>query len=208
MLIAKDKSNSVIASNRNIFLKKHNINIKHTTRVGVTYQTIDYKKYRNVGKESLGKGMTTEGTPPADALVTRDKNHALFLPIADCVGTVIFDPIHEILMLSHLGRHSLEQFGGKSSIEFIVNNYNSDPSNLKIWLSPAPGKENYPVFAFNNKSLKKIAIEQLQSAGILLRNIVDNPADTTNDDRYYSHSEYLKGKSSEDGRFAIVAMMG
>ena len=42
----------------------------------------------------------------ADALVTESPNVGLMLPIADCVGTVIYDPVQRRLALVHLGRHS------------------------------------------------------------------------------------------------------
>jgi hypothetical protein len=55
--------------------------------------------------------------------------------------------------------------------------------------------------------LKEVVFEQLRNAGIASTNITDNPADTTRDDRYFSHSEFLKGNKPTDGRHAIVVML-
>jgi copper oxidase (laccase) domain-containing protein len=120
---------------------------------------------------------------------------------------VVYDPDQHILMLSHVGRHSLEQNGAHSSIQHLVDNYNSPASRLQVWLTPAPGKHNYPVHAFGGRDFKEIVFEQLSVAGVVRENVVDNPSDSTTDERYFSHSEFLAGRRSSDGRYAIVAVM-
>ncbi|MBC7943323.1 polyphenol oxidase family protein [Candidatus Saccharibacteria bacterium] len=196
-----------ILQNRSIFLTANDIAIQDTTRVKIVYEGDDYLRYHEVTSEQKGGGMFNGDIVTADALVTREPGQALFLPLADCVGAVIFDPNKQILMLSHIGRHSLEQNGGHESVKFLVDHYGCNPNELSVWLTPAPGKERYPLFAFDNRSFKDIVFEQLQSAGISTKNIVDNPTDTTKDARYFSHSEFLKGNRPEDGRYAIVAVM-
>lgn len=207
MLIKTDKFNTDVIKNRTKFLEKNGIDINQTTRVSIIYEGNDYSRYQEVGADQNGAGMFDGEVIPSDALIVKDLNHALFLPIADCIGAVIFDETKNILMLSHLGRHSLEQNGGYKSIKYLADNYSVDPTELSVWLSPAPGSDSYPLFNFNNRSLKDVAIEQLQSAGIKTENITDNPADTSKNLDYFSHSEFLKGNQSYDGRFAIVAMM-
>lgn len=207
MLIRDDPSNKKVIQNRSTFLSTHDISMKDATRTEITYTGDNYRRYREISFDYGGNGMSDKNSIVADALATREPNHALFLPLADCVGAVIFDPDHSILMLSHLGRHSLEQRGGYESVKFLADTYNSDPSQLLVWLTPAPGQENYPLFAFDNRSMKDVVFEQLQSAGVSRAQITDNPADTTTDANYYSHSEFLKGNRAEDGRFAIVVMM-
>lgn len=196
-----------VAKNRQLWLAKYGLEPTETTRLSVIYESDDFCRYKEVGPAEFGDGMTGAPLEATDAIVTRTLGQVLFLPIADCVGTTIFDPEHEVLMLSHLGRHSLEQDGGFKSIKFLVDNYGSDPAKLRLWLAPAPGKEAYPVFSMQNRGLKEIAFEQLQRAGVKLDNIIDNPADTTRDKNYYSHSEFLKGHQAEDGRFAMLAVM-
>lgn len=110
-------------------------------------------------------------------------------------------------MVSHLGRHNLEQFGGTRSIEFLQNFHNVNPSDLIVWLIPAAGKTNYPLFKFKNRSLHEVATEQLTKAGVLTKNIEASPIDSSLDKNYYSHSQFLKGKQEDDGRFCIVAVI-
>lgn len=196
-----------VLDNREKFLKKHAIKIEDTTKVSVTFKENDYKRYKTVGPEAKGDGMNRQQEIISDALVVIKPGHALFLPLADCVGAVIYDQEKGIMMVSHLGRHSIEQNGGTKSVEYLVSNHAINPKDLKVWLSPAAGAQNYPLFSFNSQGLHQVAVNQLLSAGVLLENIDASPIDTTKDDRYYSHSQYLLGNRQTDGRFAIVAMM-
>lgn len=207
MLIKTDKSNPEVIINRKKFLEKNNIDINRTTRISTIYEGSDYCRYVVVGRKHMRSGMFDGNVVTSDALVTKDVDHALFLPIADCIGAVFYDKTNNILMLSHLGRHMLEQNGGYKSIKFLIDKYSIDPSNLFVWLSPAPGSDSYPMYKFNNLSLKEVSTRQLESAGVLRKNITNYSADTSKDDTYFSHSEFLKGNRPSDGRYAIVAMM-
>jgi len=207
MLIPEDRANIDVIGNRTSFLAKNGVDIKQTTRVNIVHEGDNYCRYYELTEDHKGDGMQYDGIVAADALVTKLPGHALFLPIADCVGAVIFDPTKSILMMSHLGRHSLEQNGGYESVKFLIDHYDCSPSDLKVWLTPAPGPDVYPLYKFQHRSLKNVVYQQLESAGILEGNITDNPADTSKDTDYYSHSEFLQGNRTEDGRYAIVAMM-
>jgi copper oxidase (laccase) domain-containing protein len=207
MHIRTDKSNAEVIVNRIKFLEKNGIDIHQTTRISTVYEGDDYCRYHEVTNRQQGDGMFDENVVTSDALVTKEANHALFLPVADCVGAVIFDQTNGILMLSHLGRHSVEKNGAYKSVKYLVNKYNSKPNNLLIWLSPAPDADSYPLYAFNNRSLKDVIFEQLKSIGISQKQITDDPANTSKDTNYFSHSEFLKSNRPNDGRFAIVAMM-
>lgn len=207
MLIHEDKSNARVVTNRANFLGSVGLTMDQTTRVDVVYGGENYCRYNIVSLNNGGQGMHDGNVIASDALITTDKNHALFLPLADCVGAVIYDPIQKVLMLSHLGRHNLLQNSGQKSVEFLQNKFHSVPSNLHVWLSPAASKAAYPIWDMDGKGMKEATSEQLLSAGILEDNIKDSPIDTSTDKNYYSHSEFLKGHRKEDGRYAIVAVM-
>jgi len=202
-----EQANQGVIRNRQTWLGRHGLEMGDTTRVHVSYDGDDFCRYRIVDESHQGEGMTESSTKRADALVTAKVGHVLFLPIADCVATTLFDVKQGVLMLSHLGRHSLEQQGGVRSVQFLVDRFGSDPKDIKVWLSPAPRKEVYPIFKLDNKGMKEATFEQLQAAGILHENITDNTADTATSDDYYSHSEFLKGNKPDDGRFAMAAVM-
>jgi copper oxidase (laccase) domain-containing protein len=207
MYIPEDKTNPGVIINRKRFLQKHDLSIEHASRVNIDYTGTDYRRYVEVTSEAKGASMRGDDIQPADALITREVNHILFLPLADCVGMAVYDPAHQILMLSHVGRHSLEQNGAYTSIKHLVDHYDSEPPKLLVWLTPAPGKAHYPLYAFDERDFKDVVAEQLHTAGILPHHITDNPSDSTTDMRYFSHSEFLAGRRTTDGRYAIIAVM-
>lgn len=199
--------------NRQAFSSRNGLTMQQTTCVRVntlgraTNGEANWCQYREVTAADKGAGMDDSEIAIADALVTRVPGQALLLPVADCVATTIFDPTHGVLMLSHLGRHSLEQNGGYKSVQYLVDHYGSNPAELLVWSSPAPNKQVYPIWKLDNKGVKETWFEQLNAAGILHGNITDNTADSATDPRYFSHSEFLKGHRSEDGDYAMVAVM-
>lgn len=207
MLNRHNPSDMTVIKNRTVFLEKHGIKLAQTTRVKTIYTGNNYCRYSEVGVADMGNGMTDDDVITSDGLVTRLPGHALLLPVADCIGATFFDPQENVLMVSHLGRHSLEQQGAVRSVKFLVQRYNCIPSRLRVWLTPAPSKAAYPIWALNNKGMKEVCFEQLRLAGILDKNIIDNPADSATDHNYYSYSEFLKGNRTKDGDYVMVAMM-
>jgi len=202
--IAKDVAT---LRNREMFLQSVGIAVDHTSLVGITYDTDDFTKYRIATHKDKAVGMRAPGvTEYADALVVDQPNHALFLPLADCIGAILYDPTHRVLMVSHLGRHSVEQEGAEKSVEYLAVHYNSQPSDIKVWLSPGVGKASYPLHAFEGQSLHEVITSQLVASGLDEHNIQVSDIDTATSDDYYSHSEFLKA-NDVPGRFAIVAMM-
>lgn len=194
-------------TNRRDFLQNHGISMDQTILVYLTYDGEDYTRYHTVSAELGGDGMTCPSSLQADALFTTDSGVALFLPVADCVAAVLYDPLRRVLGVSHLGRHNLLQDGGRRSIEYMAEQFHTDPGSVMVWLSPAAGKTNYPLYDFENRSLHEIAATQLISAGVRRTNIETDYRDTTSDPRLFSHSEFLKDRQTTDGRQAVVAMM-
>ena len=135
--------------------------------------------------------------PVTDGLVTRKKDVGLLLPLADCVGVVVFDEKKRILGLLHAGRHNVEQYGPEKFVKFLRDNYGCEPSDLKVYFSPCA--QNYQIYALNNQKMSDAVFEQLVRAGVLAENI-DNPGtDTITNDDYPSCSN-----GDLKTRFAIV----
>lgn len=202
-----DGSYASVLPARTVFLQHQGIAPDNTVLVHLTYEGDDYTRFVSVDATYGGDGITRPPHLVADALTTSSRGVALFLPLADCIGAVIYDIAQDILMVSHLGRHNLEQHGGTRSIQYLVTQFNSSPSDLTVWLSPAAGNENYPLYSFDSRSMHDVATQQLVAAGVPLVNITRSPIDTTVDQTYFSHSEFLKGNRDTDGRFAIVAWL-
>lgn len=198
---------SLIEENRKHFLDVANVTPQQTVLVALSYETDDFVKYKTVGESQKGDGMVRDAPYATDALATNERGVALFLPIADCVGAVFYDPTKNVLMVSHLGRHSTEQFGGRKSVEYLVKEFGVNPANLLTWLSPSPSRASYPMFAFENRGIQEVICEQLLSAGVAQEHIEKSDIDTSRSFDYFSHSEFKKGNRKTDGRFAIVAML-
>jgi hypothetical protein len=201
--------NDDVLKNRQTFLGNLGIDLKNATLVTIDYSpSASYEQYRTLSNSDKGEGMTAPDSETiADAVVVTKPGHALFLPLADCVGVILHDTANGILMLSHVGRHSAEVEGAKKSVHYLVDFFASDPAAIQAWLSPAVGKATYPLHAMNDKSLHEVIVEQLLAAGLQRENIEVSAVDTARDGNYFSHSEYLAGNRSSKGRFAVVAMM-
>lgn len=199
--------NTSIQKNRSIFLKSHDIDANNATLLRLEYDGNDYCRYVTLNDSQRGDGLIRQSTFDVDGMVVTKPHHAILLPLADCIGAVLYDPKTKTLMVSHLGRHNLEQFGGTESVKYVMKNHNVDVNDLHVWLSPAASKHNYPLHAFDNRGLHEVAVEQLRTAGVPEQNIDVSSIDTTTNMDYFSHSEFLKGNRPTDGRFCIVAEM-
>lgn len=202
-----DGSFASVLPTRTNFLAKQRIKPEETTLVHLVYEGDDYARYHIATNEDKGDGITRRPSHIADGMATTEQNLALFLPLADCIGAVIHDPTKNVLMLTHLGRHNLDQSGASKSIEFLIDNLGVNPSDVTVWLSPAAGRENYPLYDFDNRGMHDVAVEQFIAAGVKPGNITASPIDVTKDQDYFSHSQFLKGNRPTDGRFTVVAVM-
>lgn len=155
----------------------------------------------------------------ADGLFTAEPGVGLFLPVADCVATVLYDPTNKFLALLHLGRHgtvanlslrAMEAFRGKGS----------RPAELIIWMSPSAKRETYSVDRFDDennpdwqgffkKTNEKYHLDlpgynraRFIEKGVLPKNIFVSPVNTMTDSQYFSHRA-----GDVNGRIAVVAMM-
>ena len=155
----------------------------------------------------------------ADALYTETAGIGLFLPVADCIATVIYDPKRRALMLAHLGRHSTVAQLMSRAVRYFVER-GSRAKDLQIWMSPSITQKNYLMDYFNHANdtnwrnfcrqtadgiyldmqgfNRSLAVQ----AGVPGDNIFISPIDTADDLNYFSHSAGDTG-----GRFAVLAEM-
>lgn len=194
-------------ANRETFLSNNSMGPRSTTLVHLVYEGDDYCRYHTVTDKDAGAGIVRESQLVADALFTRSSQLALFLPLADCAGVVLVDERQNILGLSHMGRHNLQQQGARRSIEYMVHEFGTKPEDITAYISPAAGSDAYPLFDFDGRSIGDVTREQLMCTGVLASHIEVAPDDTTKDETYFSHSEFLKGHRSTDGRHGIVARL-
>ena len=136
----------------------------------------------------------------SDGLVTKRKGIGMLLPLADCVGAVVYDVKKQILGLLHAGRHNIEQYGPEKFIEFLCDKYECNPKDLRVYFSPFA--QNYQIYELNNQKMSDAIFEQLTKSGVLAENINNPGIDTATDDNYPSCSN-----GDYKTRFAVVVRL-
>ena len=197
---------SEVIAVRKQWLASLNIPFDCTVRLALDYDKTDFCQYVHVDETQKGRGMVKADGVVADALVTTVPGVALFLPVADCIPVTLYDPEHGVLMLSHLGRHSLEQQGAVASVRYLKEHYKSSPATLQVWSGPSIDAERYPIWALDGMGMKEAFFAQMDAAGVLRENIHDDPRNTADDAELYSHSEALQAKQPF-GSHGMVAML-
>ena len=117
--------------NADEFLKKHEFPLERS-RIFVTYD--DEREYIDIVRvddENVGSDIK------ADALYTTDVGKVLTLPVADCVATVVYDPVTGMLALLHLGRQSSVAGLIEHFILEVADRLGSDPRDWHVWMSPS-----------------------------------------------------------------------
>lgn len=195
--------------------------------VGVNYDDVAYQRivYDDLGTYSLIADVDNRSTNKftvevvADALFTRSKGVGMMLPVADCVATVVHDPIGQSLALAHLGRHStLTDIVDKLISHFEL--HGSKTSDLIVWMSPSAHKQSYRMDYFNHiddplwhdfaekrndgihLDIAGFNRQRFIDAGLKPDNVYVSSIDTFSSPDYFSHSN---GDTKD--RFAVLAMM-
>lgn len=208
MVVSSDEHNlTEVTVNRRQFLEACGLEFDQAALVKISYDTATFTRYRVLTAVDRGDGMSRASTMTTDALATKEPELAMFVGLADCLGAILYDPRTHSLMVSHLGRQATEQYGARRSVAFMSQQFGAHPKDILVWLSPAVGQATYPVHSFGDKGLLQVNLEHLKEAGIASEHIEACPVDTAVDERYFSHSQFLQGHRTVDGRFAIAAQL-
>lgn len=171
-----------------------------------------YAKIIEVAKSDAGKVH-------ADALYTESIGLGLFLPVADCVATIIYDAKRHTLTLAHLGRHSSVAKLMTGAINFMVEK-GSNVQNLIIWMAPSAKQSEYRMEYFehqNDRDWHDFAIVResgvyldlpgynarlAETAGVPKDQIFISSVNTMTSPDYFSHAA-----GDTNGRFAVLAQI-
>lgn len=155
----------------------------------------------------------------ADVLYTEKPGVGLFLPVADCIATVLYDPVRKAIALAHLGRHASVARTMEKTVAFLCEQ-GSQARDLVIWMAPSVLRDSYRMEYFtpdNNADWSDYSIKRkdgvyvdlpgfngnlAQQSGVLQDNIHLPAADTAINPNYFSHSQ-----GDKTGRFAVFVMM-
>lgn len=155
----------------------------------------------------------------SDGMVTNKKNLCLVVSLADCCGVMMFDPNKNVIASVHSGwKGTSKNITGKA-IQKMVEEFSINPSDLRVWLTPCAGKEDYevgsdvaelfPGFVEPNEKgkylldLKSAILNQLLDRGVIESNIEISPESTISDKNYHS---YRRDKRMS-GRMAAFIMI-
>ena len=161
-----------------------------TARVLTTYiDRKSFSEYYEIAEETLPEHTIEKPESDlivADGLVTKSKDFALLLPLADCLGAVFYDEAQDILGLLHSGRQNLEEDGAYKFVEFLKDNYNCKAEDLQVYFTPHA--QNFEIYALNHAKLAEAAEEQLVRAGAKAENIERSDIDTVTNPDFPSNS--------------------
>lgn len=217
--------NQEVERNRQLFLCSNNLDAKSAVLVKVKYQeAMTYDKIMKVKEAAHNSGALTE--IPADCLVTSKKGIALFLPVADCIATIVHDPKRQVLALAHLGRHSTVANLAEKLVTHINKGYGSKPHDLTVWMSPSIQAPKYVLeratfandldwqpyctaveggFSIDMQGYNK---SRFIAAGISAGNITISHINTATNKHYWSHYTTTTVKRNlPPPRFAVVCSL-
>lgn len=206
--------------NTEAFLQNHDFPADYT-KVGVLYQpSSTFTHIERIYADS-------NADIKADAQFTTAIEKPIVLPVADCIATVVHDPVAGMLGVLHMGRHSsvaglIEEFVIRVSDEL-----GSDPRDWHVWMSPSLQKESNILEYFEPPRPEEWVQWQyydqdgclhidipghnrarFERAGVKQENIYVSPVDTYNDKRYFSHRAANElNRPDRQGRMMVVAVM-
>ena len=208
-----DRHDATIVANRVAFCQK----------VGIDYASVAYQIIRYGASESYTHLVEVDRPCSdgvyADILYTETPGVALFLPVADCAATVIYDAKARRLAIAHLGRHSTMANAMTTALDYFICK-GSSAADIQIWMAPSVKQASYRMEYFSPTNLpawrgfyehrddgyyldlQGYSAALAVKAGVLPQNIHVSPVNTAIDPEYFSHSQ---GDSS--GRFAVVVML-
>lgn len=206
-----------ITSNRTRFCKAAGLDYGDVVFQRIVYSPdATYSLLAEVDTRSTTK-FTSEVV--ADAVFTEAKGVGLFLPVADCVATIVHDPKRELLAVLHLGRHStVTELVSKTVKHFVARGSTVD--DLVIWMSPSAQRSTYKLEYFDLKDspqwlqycdVKEDGVyidmqgynrQRFIDMGVKRDSIHISQVNTMEDSEYFSHA-----RGDAHGRMAVVAMM-
>lgn len=209
------------AANVERFLAANNFPLERT-RVYVTYcDDSTYTDVAHITAANAGRDIR------CDALYTTDVDSVITLPVADCIATIVYDPVAGMLGVLHLGRHSSVAGLIESFVIDVADNVGSDPRDWYVWMSPSIRSKNDRMKYFtppNSDNWRNhtrtgddglIHIDMIGHntsrfvrAGVDPGRITVSPIDTYDDTRFYSQRAYSEtGDNARLGRMMVAARL-
>ena len=184
-----------------------------------------------VTAELKGAGATSYATAihECDALYTNELNIGLNMCIADCCPVLIYDPVQHAVAVVHAGWRGVIGELPRLTIECMVRDFDTKPSDCYIYVGAAIGPESFEVSpelattfehafgedvvtlrAKEEKSelstyvdLPKCILKSVMMTGVNEDNVTLSPTDTFQDESCYSY----RREHGNTGRMALFACL-
>ncbi len=150
------------------------------------------------GKKILLVGPGTSINRTGDGLMTKQKNLALLIKIADCLPILLFDPKKEVIALIHAGRQGVSLEIHLKAIAKMKENFDCRPREILVGLGPAICRRCY-----DKIDLTGSVLADFQKAGIKKKNIEEARVCTFENKDFFSHQR-SKIAGEPKGRFAAL----
>lgn len=184
-----------------------------------------------VGSKDCGNGIFRKKPyADVDGLITNEKGVTLGTFYADCVPLYIVDPVHKAIGLSHSGWRGTVLKIGKVTVEEMVAEYGTNPTDLIVAIGPSICQDCYEVSedvinefykSFNEGQCADMIIDKgngkyqldlwkactynFLEAGVLTENIIVGGLCTCcNSDKMFSHRA-SNGKRGNLGAFLSIS---
>lgn len=212
-------------SNLKMFIGNYGLEPNSVAGVRIEYGERNYDLIQDFGDLREGNNLLDYSTwVVTDAIFLSKTGTSALLPIADCMGVVFYDQAKNVLCLAHIGWHASADDLPKKVIDHFQAQYQSNPSDILVYISPSIRKESYlvqqpsqlslPAWEKYLKSARSgyyvdivgFTRNQLVSVGVRESSIEISPTDTAKSQDYFSHYMALQDLDST-GRFAILAAL-
>ena len=129
-----------------------------------------------VDEKDAGNGITKElPYSDIDGIITNVKDMPLVTAHADCVPLFFYDPVNQVVALSHSGWKGTVGKIGKVTIEKMTESFGTKPQDVLCGIGPSICKDCYEVSAdVANEFVKAFGVENKDK---LLRKSIFNPED-------------------------------
>lgn len=206
---------SEVLGNRRTFLKKHNIYWENHVCMRCNHSEC-------IVPVSKDTPVNEHRIVDAEVLITQTPEFTLALLTADCIPSVLFDPITKTLALAHFSRQTLVSELPRKTVEYLHTHFSIDPKNLVVQTGPYIHAASYtfplpqpplpqPIAAHTYTEAGHIHIDlatahttQLVATGVQEQNIQHAKTDTATSPEHYSHYATQKNNTPE-GRILTIA---
>lgn len=212
MRLFDNSGDSLILKNREKFFSKIGFNNENVISANLMHAD----RVAKVGLSDRGKIILD-----CDALITNQPGIILTITVADCLPIYFYDSVKNVVAIAHAGWRGLSSGIIEKVIRAFVDDYSSDPNNIKAFIGPHIRKCHFEVqedvvkdFAdyqdFIDKThkifidLSSVAKNQLINAGLQITNINTGTECTyCLSDKYFS---YRRDKAN--GLETMIAYIG